>query len=284
MDIKGINWYPGHMAKAKRLIAENLKQIDIVAEIIDARIPKSSQNPDFDNLLMEKPRIIILNKSDLADANISRQWINKYEKKGTVAILTDCKSGNGLNEFAVKIREVIAQKLIRRENRGIGGMSIKVMIVGVPNSGKSSLINRLAKGKKAKVEDRPGVTKGKQWISVEGGIDLLDMPGILWPKIENPISSLNLAVTGAIRDDITDIEYLAGYLLNELNINYKQLIASRYKLGDTENLEGHSLLKRVAKNRGFLLTKGEFDIERASKIVLDEFRGGKIGRITLEKP
>jgi ribosome biogenesis GTPase A len=284
MELHGINWYPGHMAKTKRLITENLKIIDIVAEIMDARIPKSSRNPDFDRLLLEKPRLIILNKSDMADPNISKMWLKHYESLGIKAILADCKSGTGLNNVIPSIKEIIADKLLRRENRGISGISTKIMVVGVPNAGKSSFINRLAGGKRAKVEDRPGVTRGKQWISVGNGFDLLDMPGILWPKIEDPIFSLNLATTGAIKDEITDLEYLASYLLKTLCENYSPLLKVRYKLEDTENKEGFDLLTEVAKKRGFLLSKGAYDTERAAKIVLDEFRGGLLGRITLEKP
>lgn len=284
MELHGINWYPGHMAKTKRLITENLKIIDIVAEIMDARIPKSSRNPDFDRLLLEKPRLIILNKSDMADPNISKLWLKHYESLGVKAILADCKSGTGLSNVIPSIKEIIADKLLRRENRGISGISTKIMVVGVPNAGKSSFINRLAGGKRAKVEDRPGVTRGKQWISVGNGFDLLDMPGILWPKIEDPIFSLNLAATGAIKDEINDLEYLAAYLLKTLCENYSPLLKARYKLENTEGKEGFDLLTEVAKKRGFLISKGEVDTERASKIVLDEFRGGLLGRITLEKP
>lgn len=284
MELHGINWYPGHMAKTKRLITENLKIIDIVAEIMDARIPKSSRNPDFDRLLLEKPRMIILNKSDMADPNISKLWLKHYESLGIKAILADCKSGTGLSNVIPSIKEIIADKLLRRENRGISGISTKIMVVGVPNAGKSSFINRLAGGKRAKVEDRPGVTRGKQWISVGNGFDLLDMPGILWPKIEDPIFSLNLAATGAIKDEINDLEYLAAYLLKTLCENYSPLLKARYKLENTEDKEGYELLKEVAKKRGFLISKGEVDTERASKIILDEFRGGLLGRITLEKP
>ena len=284
MEYTGINWYPGHMTKTKRLIEANLKMIDIVAEIVDSRIPSSSRNPDFDDLLGVKPRIIIMNKSDLADQSVSALWKKEYETKGISVVFTDTKSGNGYNEILPKIKEVIKEKLARRENRGIGGLTIKVMVLGVPNVGKSSFINRISGSKRAKVEDRPGVTRGKQWITVESGIDLLDMPGMLWPKIENPISSLNLAVTGAIRDQISDNEYLASYLLTFLNENYRDLIVKRYKLTDTVDKEGYAILEMVAKNRGFLLSKGAYDTERASKILLDEYRGGVLGRISLEKP
>lgn len=272
------------MAKTKRLIAENLKLVDIAAEIIDARIPLSSRNPDLDRLLSDKKRIILLNKADLADEALNREWQKKLNEQGIVSLVTDCKSGKGLSDFFSKVREILKELLEKRNSKGIKGMPLTIMVLGVPNSGKSSFINRLAFSNRARVEDRPGVTRGKQWINLNNGFELLDMPGILWPKIENPISGLNLAVTGAIKDEIMDSEGLASYLLSFLNENYNQLIKERYKLENTGGLKGYELLEQVAGNRGFLKSGGERNTERAASIVLDEFRGGKIGRITLERP
>lgn len=283
MTEQTINWYPGHMAKTRRLIEENLKLVDIVAEIVDARIPKSSRNPDFENLLRGKKRIIVLNKSDIADKNVTKSWQNYYKKQGFATVIMDSKGKTGIGSFLPAVSAALKEELERRDRKGISGMSLRVMVLGVPNAGKSTFINALAGAKRAKAEDRPGVTRGKQWITLEGGLDLLDMPGILWPKIDDVQSGLNLAVTGAIRDEIMDIEHLACTLLTLLQKDYKELLVERYKIKE-ETDDGYELLKAVAKKRGFLISGGGLDTERAAKIVLDEFRGGLIGKISLEKP
>lgn len=278
-----INWYPGHMAKTRRLIEENLKLIDIVAEIIDARIPKSSRNPDFDQLLKGKKRIIVLNKADMADMNVTKRWQEYYIKQGISTVITDSKGKTGIKLFLPAIKEALTEEIERRNRKGTSGMALRVMVLGVPNAGKSTFINALAGSKRAKAEDRPGVTRGKQWITLEGGLDLLDMPGILWPKIEDAQAGLNLALTGAIKDEIMDMEYLSCHLLSLLKKEYESLLLERYKIKE-ETEDGYELLKAVAKKRGFLISGGRLDTERAAKIVIDEFRGGVIGKITLEKP
>ena len=278
-----INWYPGHMAKTRRLIEENLKIVDIVAEIVDARIPASSRNPDFESLLNGKKRIVILNKSDMADINTTKMWQEYFRSLGIAAITTDSKGKAGIKGFVPALKEALKDEIERRNRKGISGMPLRIMVIGVPNAGKSTFINALAGAKRAKAEDRPGVTRGKQWIAIDGGLDLLDMPGILWPKIEDAKTGLNLALTGAIRDEIMDMESLAARLLPVLKKDYSNLLFERYKINeDTE--DGNELLKLVAKKRGFLISGGELDTERAAKIVIDEFRGGKLGRISLEKP
>lgn len=285
MDENSINWYPGHMAKTRRLIAENLKLVDVVAEIIDARIPKSSRNPELDSMISGKPRILVLSKSDLADQNLNKAWLDYYNSLGFYAMLSDIKSKNIKNQFISLARKAAQNRLDRQKARGMSGMPLRIMIVGIPNVGKSTFINRLAGFKAAKAEDRPGVTKGKQWISLGGGIELLDMPGMLWPKIETPQQGQLLAFTGAVKDIIVDQELLACKLLELLNISYPQNLAARYKLSDdTNGKNGYELLNIIGRKRGYIISGGDIDTERTSIMVIDEFRAAKSGAFTLEKP
>lgn len=279
-----LQWYPGHMAKTKRLMKENLKLCDIIVELIDARIPYSSSNPDIDTIIEDKPRILLVNKSDISDPVVNEKWIDLYRSKNINALLIDCVSGKGIDKFYSLTKEILKDKIEKDLQKGME-KSIKAMIVGIPNVGKSSFINRLAGGKKAKVEDRPGVTRGKQWIRTQQGLELLDMPGILWPKFEDKDVGLCLGFTGAIKDDIIDVESLCCFLLEKLTVNYKNLICQRYKIENYDNnLKGYEILELICKKRGFLISRGEFDYLRGANMVLDEFRGCKIGRISLESP
>lgn len=282
-EMQSIQWFPGHMTKTKRKIAESLKLIDIVAEIVDARVPQSSRNPDLDELVLSKPRIIILNKSDMADPNRTREWIDFYKKQNIFAISVDCKSGKGVNLFVPTIKNILKEKIEKAKIRGIH-KNLKVMIVGVPNVGKSSFINKLSSGKKAKVEDRPGVTRGNQWFTISKDVELLDTPGVLWPKFEDMSVGEKLAFTGAIKDQIMDVEQLAVRLLEYLNERYRANLLHRYKLENFELSEksGAELLEIIGKKRGMLVSGGEIDTERASIMLLDEFRSAKLGRITLD--
>lgn len=282
-----IQWFPGHMAKTRRLISENLKNVDAVIEILDARIPHSSKNPEIKRLCAGKPSIILLNKSSLADPKITKQFVEKYTDENTVCIETDCISGYGLQKIAPAIRALCENKLSRYEEKGMTGRSLKAMVVGIPNVGKSSLINKIAGNKKAKVENRPGVTLNKQWVDTNIGIMLLDMPGVLWPKFEDQTVGENLAVTGAIKDDILDIESIAMLLCGRLREQYPAELCARYKLSSLPSLDeadNYDLLTLIGKKRGFCISGGEIDTERTANMLLDEFRAGKIGRISLDLP
>lgn len=282
-----IQWFPGHMAKTKRLITECLPLVDIVIEVLDARIPVSSKNPVLDSLLGQKPRLAVFSKSALADPEASRLWQAYYREKGTETIFYDCRSGENLNAIAPKVREILGEKLGRYESKGMTGRKLKAMIVGIPNVGKSSLINALAGSNRAKVENRPGVTLTKQWITTKVGIDLLDMPGVLWPKFEDRIVGENLAITGAIKDDVLDIEQLAVLLVGRLRKIAPEKLSERYKLGDMaqyDDIPDHELFEIIGRKRGFLVSGGEVDWERSANMLLDEFRAARIGKITLEVP
>ncbi len=283
---KQIQWFPGHMAKTRRIMRENLKYVDIVIEIRDARIPKSSSNPEIKSLLEKKPRIIILNKADNADRNITRKWIEYYASKGITAIEADCRSGKGLNALMPAVKETLKDLLNRRAERGMDGMAIRMMVVGIPNVGKSSFINRLAKSRRTKVEDRPGVTRGKQWVTIDGGIELLDMPGVLWPKFEDKQVGEHLAFTGAVKDDILDVEYLAMKLLDVLRERYFERLSTRYgiALEETEHLDSYDLLTEIGRKRGMLMAGGVVNTERMATTLLNEFRSGALGNISLEIP
>lgn len=283
---KQIQWFPGHMAKTRRIMRENLKYVDIVIEIRDARIPKSSSNPEIKSLLEKKPRIIILNKADNADRNITRKWIDYYASKGITAIEADCRSGKGLNALMPAVKENLKDLLNRRSERGMDGMAIRMMVVGIPNVGKSSFINRLAKSRRTKVEDRPGVTRGKQWVTIDGGIELLDMPGVLWPKFEDKQVGEYLAFTGAVKDDILDVEYLAMKLLDVLRERYFDRLSARYGivLEETEFLDSYDLLTEIGRKRGMLMAGGVVNTERMATTLLNEFRSGALGNISLEIP
>lgn len=285
-EIVSVQWFPGHMAKTRRLMEKHLKLVDIVVELTDARIPQSSRNPELDKLIGQKPRLLLLNKADSADESVTQQWLAWYRQRGVVALATDCRSGKGLNRFLPTIREVLAEKIARWDAAGMTGRTVRLMIVGIPNVGKSSLINRLAGSRRAKVEDRPGVTRGKQWVTLEQGYELLDMPGVLWPKFEDKLVGERLAFTGAVKDDILDVEHLAVRLLEVLQQPYAPLLAQRYKLEESKvrELESYQLLEEIGRKRGMLISGGEVNTERAAIMVVDEFRSGALGRISLEAP
>ncbi len=273
------------MAKTRRAITANLKLVDAVAELIDARTPMSSRNPEIDQLTSNKPRIVLLNKCDLADANATAAWVNYLKRENVTALAVDCKSGKGLNKLMPTLKATVLRELMeKRERTGMSGAPIRMMILGIPNVGKSSLINRLAGGRRAKVEDRPGVTRTKQWVKLQDNTELLDMPGVLWPKFEDQSAAVRLAFTGAISDDILDIETLAMKLLSHLAESYPQSLTERYKIELSAADDGLALLEKVGRKRGMVISGGEINTERAAITVLDEFRSGKLGRITLELP
>lgn len=286
MEAVDIQWFPGHMAKTRRLMKANLPLVDVVVEITDARVPASSRNPEMKNLVGGKPRVVVLNKCDMADKALTVEWIEYYHANGVKAIAMDCRSGKGLNKLVPTVKEVMKKELEKRAAKGIEGKPIRIMVVGIPNVGKSSFINRVAGGKRTKVEDRPGVTRGKQWVTLEKGIDLLDMPGVLWPKFDDKTVGEHLAFTGAIKDDILDTELLAMRLADLLNREWHSLLCERYKLTDEEtaDIEPYDLLSLIGAKRGMKVSGGDVNTERAAAMLLDEFRGGKIGRITLEMP
>lgn len=277
-----INWYPGHMTKTRRAIEADLKQVDAVCELLDARIPLSSRNPDIDAICAAKPRLIVLNRMDLADPAQTREWERYFRARGFAALSTDCKSGKGVRDFAPAVRGLLQEKRAREQQRGMN-RPIRIMIVGIPNVGKSTLINRISGRKGAKAANRPGVTRGKQWVSVEGGLLLLDTPGILWPKFEDATVGLHLAYTGAVKEDVLDIPTLAAQLAALLWGEYPQSLRARYGIDAPPDADGCALLSLAAKKRGMLLPGGEIDCERMAKTLLDEFRSGKLGRFTLEK-
>lgn len=286
IEAPSIQWFPGHMAKTRRLITESLKMVDIVLELTDARIPQSSRNPELDKWLRNKPRIIMLNKSDSADPAVTQEWLAYYQKKGIPAIACDCKSGKGLNRFFPLVKSQLADLIEKRQQKGLVGRAIRIMVVGIPNVGKSSFINRMAGSKRAKVEDRPGVTRGRQWVNIGTDMELLDMPGVLWPKFEDPLVGEKLAFTGAVKDDVIDIELLAMRLLSYLRKEYPNTIEERYKLAGTDYQEigEFELLELVGRKRGMLISGGEVNTERAAITVLDEYRSGKLGKITFDRP
>lgn len=283
-EMQTIQWFPGHMTKTKRRIQESLKMIDAVAEIVDARIPYSSRNPDLPQMTGSKPRLILLNKCDMADRSVTQRWIRSFEIQGVSALPIDCRSGSGLNGFVPAVRSLLADRLEQLKAKGMPGKTLRVMVVGIPNVGKSSFINRMAGSAKAKVEDRPGVTRGNQWFTVPGGIDLLDTPGVLWPKFDDQGVAQRLAFTGAIRDGILDVESLAVRFLETLPPDYFPMLCERYKLTDVKGLSSYELLEAIGRRRGMLAARGEIDTERAAIMLLDEFRAAKIGRISLEIP
>lgn len=276
-EMASIQWFPGHMTKTRRMIQSSLSLVDGVVEVLDARIPFSSRNPEMDKLVKDKPRMLLLNKSDMADDSSTEKWIDYYKSKGFTVLKTDCKSGNGLKGFLPAVKGNMLKQLIeKRRGKGIEGAPIRLMIVGIPNVGKSSFINRMAKSKKAKVEDRPGVTRNKQWIKFGGNVELLDMPGVLWPKFEDQGVARKLAFTGAVKDDILDIEALAAFLLENLSVNYPEAVSERYKIDKSG--DGFELLSELGRKRGMLVSGGEVNTERAAITLLDEFRSGKLGK------
>lgn len=284
-EMKNIQWFPGHMAKTRRLIRSNLSLVDAVAEILDARTPMSSSNPEMDSLTAGKPRIVILNKCDLADERSTQKWLNYYSRRGIAGIAADCKSGRGLKSFLPTVKtKALSELLEKRSRNGMTGAPVRLMVVGIPNVGKSSFINRMAGSKRAKVEDRPGVTRTKQWVKLENGVELLDMPGVLWPKFEDQSIAVKLAFTGAVKDDILDTETLAMKLLSYLAENYPDALMERYKIEASAEETGLQLLEKVGRKRGMMISGGKINTERAAITVIDEFRSGKLGRITLELP
>ena len=277
-----IQWYPGHMTKTRRQIEADLKQVDAICEIVDARIPLSSRNPDIDTLCGGKPRLLVLNRKDLADPIATKRWASFFQKKGMTVIATDCKTRKGIGDFTPAVRAACAEKLQRDAKRGMN-RPLRVM-VGIPNVGKSTLINQVSGRKGAKAENRPGVTRGKQWVSMEGGLQLLDTPGILWPKFEDPEVGMMLAYTGAVKEGVMDIEELACHLMELLHRFYPQTLQERYKVEAPEGTPGWVLLEEAGRKRGYLVSGGEVHMERMAKVLLDEFRSGKLGRFTLEMP
>ena len=279
-----IQWYPGHMTKTRRQIEADLKHVDIVAEIIDARIPISSRNPDIDAICADKPRLIVLNRADQADPAQNRAWGEYFRKKGYAVLETDAKTGRGVNQFSSVTQEVLKEQISKWREKGQVGRPVRAMVVGVPNVGKSTFINQVAKRKSAKAGNRPGVTRGKQWVSVDAGLELLDTPGILWPKFEDETTGIHLAFTGAVKDEIMDLETLACHLIELLARRYPQALAERYKLEADPGLPGWELLELCGKKRGFRISGGEVDTERMAKVLLDEYRSGKLGNLTFETP
>ena len=286
MATNPIQWFPGHMAKTRRMMKECLPEVDLILELLDARIPYSSKNPEIMKLAESKPKVTILTKASLADPAVTARWVKKYEDCGEPTVAIDSHDSYGIALLDAKIKEVMREKLEKYREKGMQGRSLRAMIVGIPNVGKSSLINRLAGGKKAKVEDRPGVTVNKQWVPTSIGLDLLDMPGVLWPKFEDETVGQNLAMTGAIRDAILDTHEIAMVLCSRLIECAPNAFLERYKLTkeETEGLDGYDLFELVGRKRGFLMRGGEINHERTAVMLLDEFRGAKIGRITLELP
>lgn len=279
-----IQWFPGHMAKTRRLMTDSLKLVDAVVEVTDARIPLSSRNPEMDELVGRKPRIVLLNKCDTADDTVTSKWIQKYKESGIPALATDCKSGRNVQKVLPLVRETLKDTIERWNAKGMTGRAVRLMIVGIPNVGKSSLINRLSGTKSTKVEDRPGVTKGKQWVTLSKDFELLDMPGVLWPKFEDQDVGLALALTGAVKDDIMDMESLAVHFIDALRPVSATPIETRYKVSVSEELTDYEILELIGKKRGFLISGGEIDTERTGIMLLDEFRSGKLGKISLEEP
>lgn len=285
-EAQSIQWFPGHMTKTKRQLEKTMKMVDAVAEIVDARIPVSSRNPVLHQITGGKPRVILLNKADMADAKQTARWIAHYKEQGIAAIAVDCRSGKGLNQFIPTVREVLKDRIAAWEKKGMVGRTIRVMVVGIPNVGKSSMINRMAKGSKASVEDRPGVTRQNRWFTITKSFELLDTPGVLWPKFEDKLVGEHLAFTGAVKDAVVDVELLASRLIDELKATYPKQLKERYKIPedtDLTALQGYEILEMIGKNRGMLISGGEINTERAAAAVLDELRAAKLGRITLEQ-
>ena len=285
-EMQTIQWFPGHMTKTKRQIQSSLKLVDAVAEIIDARIPVSSRNPDLAKLVQNKPRVILLNKCDMANQTATKMWIDYFKKQNLVAIPVDCKSGRGLDKFAPAVNTVMSHKIARLKEKGMVNPTIRIMIVGIPNVGKSSFINKMVKKNRAKVEDRPGVTRGNQWYTIAKNLEMLDTPGVLWPKFDDKTVGEHLAFTGAVKDQILDIELLAVRLLDFIKELKPADFITRFRLEneDIENIDSYELLKMIGKKRGMLVSGGEIDTERAAIMLLDEFRSAKLGRITVEMP
>lgn len=285
-EMQNIQWFPGHMTKTKRQIQASLKLVDAVAEIIDARIPVSSRNPDLDSIIQNKPRVVLMNKCDMADPSSTQKWINYFKNNGIVAIPIDCKTGRGINKFVSSVNEVLKEKVEKQKVKGLLNPTVRVMIVGIPNVGKSTFINRISKNRKAKAEDKPGVTRGNQWFTINKGFEVLDTPGVLWPKFEDKIVGERLAFTGAVKDQIMDTELLAMRLLDFLKVEKNPIFVERFKLQNEpiEDIESYELLELIGRKRGMLISGGEIDTERAAIMLLDEYRSAKLGKYTFELP
>ena len=279
-----IQWFPGHMAKTRRLIKESLPFVDLVTEIVDARIPMSSSNPELKEMIGNKPRIVLLNKCDVADEKATAKWVEYYKKNGIYALPVDCRSGKGLNAYLPLVRDVLKDKIQRNTEKGMVGKPLRVMVVGIPNTGKSSFINKMAGRNRAKVADKPGVTRSNSWFAVGNGVELLDTPGVLWPKFEDKAVGDKLAFIGSVKDEILDVEMLAMRLINVLKNGYCDRITERFKITGFEDKEDYEILEMIGKKRGMLISGGEIDTERAAIMLLDEYRGGKLGRLTLDLP
>ena len=284
MQIEGLSWFPGHMTKTKRMIVAEIKNMDAVCEIVDARIPISSRNPDVDEMTAGKPRLMVLNRVDQADPVQTKRWAAYFREKGYAVLEANAKGGAGTQQFAAAVRELLKEKLAAWAEKGQVGRTVRVMVLGIPNVGKSTFINKVAKRKTAKAEDRPGVTRTKQWVPVDNTLELLDTPGILWPKFDDTKVGMHLAFTGAIKDDVMDLEELASCLMEYLGSHYADIVTERYKITIDEEDSGYDLLTKAGRKRGFLMRGAEVDTERMARILLDEFRGGKLGRFTLETP
>ncbi len=279
-----VQWFPGHMAKTRRLIKESLPFVDLVTEIVDARIPMSSSNPELKEMIGNKPRIVLLNKCDVADEKATAKWVEYYKNNGMYALPVDCRSGKGLNAYLPLVREVLKDKIQRNTEKGMVGKPLRVMVVGIPNTGKSSFINKMAGRNRAKVADKPGVTRSNSWFAVGNGVELLDTPGVLWPKFDDKAVGDKLAFIGSVKDEILDSEVLAMRLINVLKNGYCDRISERFKITGFEDKEDYEILEMIGRKRGMLISGGEIDTERASIMLLDEYRGGKLGRLTLEFP
>ena len=277
-----VQWFPGHMAKTRRKIKESLPRVDAVTEIVDARVPVSSHNPEIADIIAGKPRIVVLNKCDVADEKATKKWIEYFKSQGVAAIAADCKSGKGLNAYRPLIKEVLADKIKSYEEKNMQGRALRVMVVGIPNTGKSSFINRMAGKKRAEVADRPGVTRHNQWFVIGDGIELLDTPGVLWPKFEDRAVGDKLAFIGSVKDDILDVESLAVRFLEVMKNDYPERLTERYKITGFEDKEPYEILEMIGRKRGMLISGGEINTERAATTILDEYRAGKLGKITLD--
>lgn len=282
MQIENLSWFPGHMTKTKRMIVAEIGHMDAVCEIVDARIPLSSRNPDVDEMTAGKPRLIVLNRVDQADPRETKRWAAYFRENGCAVLEANAKGGAGTAQFAAAVRELLRDKLAAYAAKGQVGRVARVMVLGIPNVGKSTFINKVAKRKTARAEDRPGVTRSKQWVPVDATLELLDTPGILWPRFDDPEVGKRLAFTGAVKDDVLDIEELACYLMEYLGKHYAPVLQERYKIEPTGEESGYDLLEMAGRKRGFLMRGAQVDTERMARVLLDEFRGGKLGRFTLE--
>lgn len=280
---QNVQWFPGHMAKTRRLIKECLPQVDAVTEVLDARVPLSSRNPELSSLIGDKPRIVLLNKCDVADENATKRWISYYQKQSAAVLPVDCRSGKGLNRFVPLLREVLRDKIKKNEERGMAGKPLRIMVVGIPNTGKSSFINRMAGRNRAQVADIAGVTRQNRWFVIGNGIELLDTPGVLWPKFDDPKVGDKLAFIGSVKDTVVDSETLAVRLLEVLQAEYPERLEDRYKITGFEDMQPWEVLELIARKRGMIIRGGEVDETRVSVMLLDEYRAGKLGKITLDR-